>query len=323
VKVCLLPGDGIGPDVIAQAVRVLGAVDVPCDFTYADIGLGAFREHGTPLPQETVAKIEATDATLFGAVTTPPDIPNYRSPILRLRQHFDLFANVRPCRGKSADLTIVRENTEGLYSGIEHVQDEGRRVVAHRVITEKASHRIVGFAFEHARTYGYRVVTVVHKANVLRESDGLFRRVALEVAHRYPNIELREMLVDNCAMQLARDPAQFQVIVTTNMFGDILSDVASLVAGGLGMAHAGNMGESKAIFEPVHGSAPDIAGTYRANPFATIRAAAMMLRYCGQLEASHRVEDAVTRAVDAGRVTEDLGGDLSTEEAADAVIDLL
>ena len=323
MNICVLPGDGIGPEVIGQAVKVLEATGLSWEFTYGEIGFAAYQKHGTPLPDQTLAKVDAADATLFGAVTTPPGIPDYTSPILQLRKQFDLFANLRPSRCDGVDLAIVRENTEGLYSGVERIEDGGDRVIAERVVSRRASDRIIRYAFEYARAKGYGEVTVVHKANVLRHSDGLFRSVAQSVATEYVDIELKEMLVDSCAMQLVVDPSQFQVLVTTNLFGDILSDVACVCAGGLGMAASANIGEATAIFEPVHGSASDIVGTGRANPFATIRSAALMLRYLQcEIEAT-RIDDAVDRAVQNQQVTPDLNGALTTAEATDTVISCL
>ena len=323
MNICVLPGDGIGPEVIGQAVKVLEATRLSWEFTYGEIGFAAYQKHGTPLPDQTLAKVDAADATLFGAVTTPPGIPDYTSPILQLRKQFDLFANLRPSRRDGVDLAIVRENTEGLYSGVERIEDGGDRVIAERVVSRRASDRIIRYAFEYARAKGYGEVTVVHKANVLRHSDGLFRSVAQSVATEYVDIELKEMLVDSCAMQLVVDPSQFQVLVTTNLFGDILSDVACVCAGGLGMAASANIGDATAIFEPVHGSAPDIVGTGRANPFATIRSAALMLRYLQcEIEAT-RIDDAVDRAVQNQQVTPDLNGALTTAEATDTVISCL
>ena len=331
MKICLLGGDGIGPEVTAEAVRVLeAAIDesrgghrVPFDFLPGDIGYGAYQKHGTPLPATTLALARSADATLLGAVTTPAGIPDYTSPVLALRRQLDLFACVRPIRSlpgaaRTIDMVIVRENTEGLYSGREHATRE--RAVTERIITRVASQRIARFAFEEAKRGGYDLVTIVHKANVLRETCGLFRSVALEVAAEYAEIRSEEMLVDTCAMELVRAPERFQVIVTTNLFGDILSDEAAMLVGGLGLAASANIGTDHAVFEPVHGSAPDLAEGGRANPLATIRAAATMMRHLSHAETASRIENAMESVIRSRAVTSDLGGTLSTKEVTDAVI---
>jgi len=326
-RICLLPGDGIGPEVISQAARLLLALGLNCSFDRGEIGYGAYQKLGTPLPDETLEKIRAADANLFGAVTTPPDIAGYFSPIIRLRQSFDLYANIRPCQSlpfagsrPGIDLVVVRENTEDLYSGIERVEDGGNRAISEMVITRKASEKIIRKAFDLAESSGFKKVTVVHKANVLRETCGLFRKVALEIAPQFPNIVMEEMLVDTCAMELVRAPEQFEVIVTTNLFGDILSDEASMLVGGLGVAYSGNIGAGAAVFEPVHGSAPKLAGLHKANPVAAILSAGLMLEYLGKAALAARLRRAVLESVRLGQTTEDLGGSLTTEQATDAVI---
>jgi len=329
-RVCLLPGDGIGPEVVGQARRVLDALKLPLEFTQGEIGYGAYQKLGTPLPEETLELVSGADATLFGAVTTPPNLPGYFSAIIRLRQTFELFANIRPCRSiphassrPHINMVIVRENTEDLYSGIERVEDGGNRAVSEMIITRKASERILHKAFSLGRQLHFQKVTVVHKANVLRATCGLFLSVAREVAAQYPDLLMQEMLVDTCAMELIRDPGQFQVIVTTNLFGDILSDEASMLVGGLGVACSGNIGEHAAIFEPVHGSAPNIAGQHKANPLATFLSTAMLLDFLQEPEPARRLERAVNETIRLGQVTEDLGGKLTTEETTEAVIELL
>ena len=329
-RICLLPGDGIGPEVVAQAERVLQALGLDLNFDSGQIGFGAYQRLGSPLPEETLDKIRAADATLFGAVTTPPNIPGYFSPIIRLRQSLDLYANLRPCQSlphpasrPGINLVVVRENTEDLYSGVERVEDNGNRAISEMIITRKASEKIIRRAFELAQTSGFKKVTVVHKANVLRETCGLFRRVALEIAPQFPAISMEEMLVDTCAMELIRDPGQFEVIVTTNLFGDILSDEASMLVGGLGVAYSGNVGSQAAVFEPVHGSAPRLVGQHKANPIATILSAVLMLEYLGDPASASRLRRAVIKAIRQGQTTEDLGGSLTTEAAADAIIGLL
>lgn len=337
-RICLLPGDGIGPEVIGSAEQVLRALPLDWDFSRADIGFDAYEQHGTPLPDSTLDAINASDATLFGAVTTPPatpsksdgDFPGYFSPIVRLRQTLDLYANIRPCQSvphpssrPGIDLVIVRENTEGLYAGIERTEDNGKRAISERIITRRASERIVRKAFEIAIAEGRRKVTVVHKANVLRKTCGLFRQTALDVAPEFPDITLDEMLVDNCAMQLIRAPEQFEVIVTTNLFGDILSDEASMLVGGLGLAYSGNIGEDTAVFEPVHGSAPDIAGQNIANPAATLLSAAMMLDYLGESQNAAYLRNSIQACLSRGLVTPDLGGSLTTGQMTQEIITFL
>jgi homoisocitrate dehydrogenase len=326
-QIALLPGDGIGPEVIAQARLLLEALPLQFAFETGAIGYAAYQSGGNALPEETLLMVRQADAALFGAVTTPPNLAGYSSPILRLRQTLDLYANIRPCRSfphpssrPNIDLVIVRENTEDLYCGRERLEDGGQTAISERVITRRASLRILHKAFTLARTTTRKKVTVVHKANVLRQTCGLFRQVALEVAPLYPEVTMQEMLVDTCAMELIRAPEQFDIIVTTNLFGDILSDEASMLVGGLGVACSGNIGEGAAVFEPVHGSAPTLAGTHQANPLATLLSAAMLLDYLGESQQAGRVRAAVTHAITSNQVTPDLGGTLSTEAVTQAVI---
>ncbi len=329
-RICLLPGDGIGPEVVGAARRVLDSLPLSFEWTEAGIGFGVWQQCGNPLPDETLQAIKSAHATLFGSVTTPPDIANYRSPVLRMRQELDLYANLRPCRSiphaisrPNINLLVVRENTEDLYIGRERLEDNGNTAIGEMQITRRASERIARAAFEQARLRSLNKVTVVHKANVLRQTTGLFRRVALEVAQEYPDIPVEDMLVDTCAMELIRAPEQFGVIVTTNLFGDILSDEASMLVGGLGLACSGNIGAETAVFEPVHGSAPKMAGLDQANPLATILSTAMLLDYLGEGEQARRIEAAVLTAIRQNQVTSDLGGTLGTQAAADAIINLL
>jgi len=326
-KIVLLPGDGIGPEVIAAARRVLAALPLEWDFVECGIGYGEYQRSGSPLPDATLQAIRSADAALFGAVTTPPGIPDYFSPVVRMRQALDLYANLRPNRSirhpssqAGIDMLIVRENTEGLYSGVERTDADGSRAVTERIITRKGSERIIRKAFDAARQLGRKTVHVVHKANVLRQTCGLFRAAALEIAKEYPDLSLLEMLVDTCAMELIRAPGQFEVIVTTNLFGDILSDEACMLVGGLGVAASANIGTDAAVFEPVHGSAPTLAGTGRANPTASFFAAAMLLDHLGEKEHSARLRNAVETCLADGEVTPDLGGTLTTHEMTTAVI---
>ena len=326
-RICLLPGDGIGPEVIASARDVLIALPIQWDFIECGIGFGEYQRSGSPLPDSTINEIRRADAALFGAVTTPPNIPNYFSPVVRMRQSLNLYANLRSTRSiphassrAGIDMVIVRENTEGLYSGIERVEDDGDRAITERVITRKGSERIVRKAFDLARQAGRKSIHLVHKANVLRQTCGLFRTVAFEVAKEYPDITMNEMLVDTCAMELVRAPEQFEVIVTTNLFGDILSDEACMFVGGLGVAASGNIGKDAAVFEPVHGSAPTLVGTGKANPVATFLAAAMMLDHLGEIEQASRLRNAVESCIANNETTPDLGGALTTNEMTKMVI---
>ena len=329
-RICLLPGDGIGPEVIACAKDVLNALPLIWDFTESGIGFEEYQRSGSPLPDSTLQAIRHADATLFGAVTTPPAIPNYFSPVVRMRQSLDLYANLRPTRSiphessrPNIDILIVRENTEGLYSGIERLEDDGSRAVTERVITRNGSERIIRKAFDLARQTRRKSVHVVHKANVLRQTCGLFRSIAFEIAKEYTDIELKEMLVDTCAMELVRAPEQFEVIVTTNLFGDILSDEACMFVGGLGVAASGNIGTEAAVFEPVHGSAPPLVGTGKANPVAMFLATAMMLDYLNETESSQRLRQSVETCIAERLVTPDLGGSLTTHEMTQSVISYL
>ena len=329
-RICLLPGDGIGPEVIAPARDVLTALPLEWNFVECGIGFGEYQRSGSPLPDSTLQVIRHADATLFGAVTTPPAIPNYFSPVVRMRQSLELYANLRPCQSiphesskPNIDLLIVRENTEGLYSGIERLEDYGNRAITERIITRKGSERVIRKAFELARQTNCKSVHVVHKANVLRQTCGLFRSVAIEVATEYSDITMHEMLVDTCAMELVRAPEQFEIIVTTNLFGDILSDEACMFVGGLGVAASGNIGVNTAVFEPVHGSAPNIVGTGKANPIATFLAAAMMLDYLDEKESAERLRKAVNDCIANNESTPDLGGSLTTNQVTERVISRL
>lgn len=325
-RICLLPGDGIGPEVIACAKDVLNTLPLTWDFTESGIGFEEYQRSGSPLPDSTLQAIRHADATLFGAVTTPPAIPNYFSPVVRMRQSLDLYANLRPTRSiphessrPNIDILIVRENTEGLYSGIERLEEDGTRAVTERVITRNGSERIIRKAFDLARQTGRKSVHVVHKANVLRQTCGLFRSVAFEIAKEYSDIELKEMLVDTCAMELVRAPEQFEVIVTTNLFGDILSDEACMFVGGLGVAASGNIGAEAAVFEPVHGSAPPLVGTGKANPVAMFLATAMMLDYLHETESANRLRQAVNNCIASLETTPDLGGRFTTSAVTENV----
>ena len=328
--ICLIPGDGVGQEVIPAAASVLAAIRPDLSFVQADAGWDCFERCGTALPAATVAAVAAADATMFGATQSPSTVvEGYRSPILALRKQFDLYANLRPTAtllpGQPAvDLLIVRENTEGLYSGRE--RREGDTAIAERVITRTASERIARTAFEQARKRSTLhparspKVTIVHKANVLKLTDGLFRECCLAVAAEYPDVVVNEMLVDATAMWLVKDPSRFDVIVTTNLFGDILSDEAAGLVGGLGVAPSVNVGAGQvAVFEPVHGSAPDIAGRGLANPIGAILSAGLRLEHLGAGESAGRVARAVAETVAKGILTADLSGTANTREVTDAI----
>ncbi len=283
--IILINGDGIGAEVIPAAHQVLAALNLPLEFVNADAGFGTFEKTGNALPEETIQLCASADAALFGATQSPmTKVDGYRSPIIQLRRRFDLFANLRPAQREAIDLLIVRENTEGLYSGRERLEDDGETAILERVITRTASERIVRAACEQARSRRGQL-TIVHKANVLKETCGLFRRVALEVTAEYPDLRVNELLVDTAAMLLVQDAPRFDVLVTTNLFGDILSDLAAGLTGGLGIAASANVGAGRfGVFEPVHGSAPDIAGTGSADPRAAILSGALMLAHLGYAE---------------------------------------
>lgn len=329
LTICLIEGDGVGKEVIPAAASVLGALGLPISFTHAQAGWECFTQQGDALPEATIAAMRAADATLFGATQSPmTNVEGYRSPVLAMRKLFNLHANLRPTRSlpiaggrQGIDLLIVRENTEGLYSGRERREENGQTAITERVITVAATERIARTAFQLAARRPRQQVTIVHKANVIKEGDGLFRAVCLRVAAEFPNVQANEMLVDACAMWLVRDPARFDVIVTENLFGDILSDEAAGLIGGLGVAPSANVGAGKvAYFEPVHGSAPDIAGQGIANPIGAILSAAMLLAHVGAAEAAGRVEGAVQAALHEGVLTRDLGGTASTSEMTDAIL---
>jgi len=328
ITVCLINGDGVGKEVIPAAARVLEALNLGIAFTHAEAGWECFQQHGNALPDATKAAILSADATLFGATSSPSTkVAGYASPVLGMRKAFDLYANLRPTVSmpgspEGIDLLIVRENTEGLYSGRE--RREGDTAITERVITVRASERIARYAFQTAQKRPRKHVTIVHKANVLKETDGLFRECCLRVAAEFSDVTHDELLVDACAMWLVKDPRRFDVIVTTNLFGDILSDEAAGLIGGLGVAPSANVGASKvAYFEPVHGSAPDIAGKGIANPVGAILSAAMLLDHVGCAEAARRVESAVRRTLNDGILTRDLGGNASTERMTTAIVERL
>lgn len=335
IPATLIPGDGIGPEIVEATVAVLAALEAPFEWDVQAAGMAAMDKGGDPLPEETVASIRRTRLALKGPLTTPVG-SGYRSINVRLREVFKLFANVRPARTwvpggryEDIDLVMVRENTEGLYVGVEHYIpiDEDPHAVAEAsgIITRSGCRRIAEFTFEYAKKTGRRKVTVVHKANILKALTGLFLETVLDVGKHYlDDIVVEDRIVDNCAMQLVLNPQQFDVILTTNMFGDILSDEIAGLVGGLGLAPGANIGKEAAIFEAVHGSAPDIAGKGVANPTALLLAAAMMLEHVGYGESAERLRNAILNQLGRPETrTGDLGGRLSTTEFADGLINHL
>lgn len=329
--ITVIPGDGIGPEVMEATLDILEASDLEFDFHEAQAGYACYQETGNSLPPETLEIAKNSDAILFGAITSVPE-QKTPSAILTLRKELGLYANLRPIKiypgvkslYKDVDILIIRENSEGLYSGIEEVTSQGASAL--RVITKKASQRISKVAFEEAKNRGKTRVTAVHKANVLKKSDGIFRNSFWKVAEEYQekesyqDIAAEELYVDAAAMFLVSDPHRFQVVVTTNLFGDILSDEGAGLVGGLGMAPSANIGDDKGLFEPVHGSAPDIAGKGVANPSAMILSACLMLQFLGEHEEAFKLEQALIKVLEEGIIlTPDLGGSATTMEMAQAV----
>jgi isocitrate dehydrogenase (NAD+) len=322
----LIPGDGIGPEVVAAAVRVLSATGVTFEWETETAGISAIGEHGTPLPARVLESVRRNKIALKGPTETPI-AGGHRSVNVALRKELDLYANLRPVktlpgiksRYDGVDLVVVRENTEDLYSGLEHVVVPGV-VESIKIITERASTRIAMFAFEYARTHGRKRVTAVHKANIMKLSDGLFLDCCRVVAKEYPEVAYDEIIVDNCCMQLVLDPTRFDLLLLENLYGDIVSDLCAGFIGGLGLAPGANIGETVAIFEAVHGSAPDLAGKNVANPTALVLSAAMMLDHLGEIAAADRVRRAVHEVLREGRkLTRDLGGSAGTTEIAEAI----
>jgi isocitrate dehydrogenase (NAD+) len=330
--VTLISGDGIGPEITEQTVKVLEATGLRFSWDEELAGMAAVDATGTPLPDATVESIRKNALALKGPLTTPIGT-GFRSVNVGLRKEFELYANVRPARTllpggrfEHVDIVLVRENLEGLYIGVEHfvkVGDDPRAVgESMAIVTRAGCERIVRYAFEYAVRHRRKKVTIVHKANILKMVSGLFLEEGRRVAKEYEGrVEAGDMIVDNCAMQLVMRPEQFDVMVTTNMFGDILSDEVSGLVGGLGLAPGANIGTRAAIFEAVHGSAPDIAGKGLANPSAQMLAAAMMLDHIGELDRAQRVRDAIEHVLVRDKIrTRDLGGNASTQEFGDAVV---
>jgi isocitrate dehydrogenase (NAD+) len=319
MKLVLIEGDGIGPEVTAAACKVVAAAGVKIDWVKAEAGLAAAEKLGEPLPEQTLDAIRQHRVALKGPCTTPVG-KGFRSINVRLRQGLDLYASVRPVKTlpglkvpyAGVDLVVVRENTEGLYAGLEHVVVPGV-VESLRVITRPAAERIVRFAFEFARQHGRHRVTFCHKADVMRLSDGLFLDCARTVADEFPFLGFDEKVIDTVCLELALDPTRFDVLVMENLFGDVISDLCAGLVGGLGVVPGANLGARYAVFEAVHGSAPDIAGKGVANPVAVVRSAAMLLDHVGERDAAARIEAAVMKTLERGvGLTRDLGGEGTT-----------
>ncbi len=368
-RIALLPGDGIGKDVMDAAEIVLQKIDLDAEYVYGDIGWEFWKKEGNPLPDRTLELLRNSTCALFGAITSKPKEEaqkelapelqgkgyEYFSPIVRLRQEFDLYINLRPAKAfpgnplnfrDDIDLVIFRENTEGMYAGVEfhplpqEVKDvllkhhpkmkrfenvpNDEIALSTRIMTKKGCYRIVKAAFEYARQHGRKSVTLVEKPNVLRETGGLILRIAREIAKEYPEIEYREANVDAMAMWLVKNPQDYDVLVAENLFGDIISDLAAQLVGGLGFASAGNIGDNFAVFEPTHGSAPKYAGQYKVNPMAMLLAVKLMLEWLGEKEKAERLENAIAEVIKEGKVrTYDMGGNSSTLDVARAVAERL
>ncbi len=327
MRIALVEGDGVGPEVVQATVKVLVALVPDIELIELKAGLQCNKDTGQFLPDETVNGIMEADSCLLGAVqSAPAGTPGYRPVVPMLRQKLDLYANLRPVKpivGDGPDMVIVRENTEGLYVGeerVEELEDGTKAYVAERRYSDLGMKRICRFAFTYARDNARKKVTCVHKANVMQVTDGAFRKTFGEVSQRFPKLRTDELFVDAAAMFIITDPARFDVVVTTNLYGDILSDEAAGLVGGLGLAPSGNIGEVHSFFEPVHGSAPDIAGKGIANPTATMLSAAMMLKHQDKVGLAEQIEAALRECYAAKEVTKDQGGSLGTQEFADAVV---
>lgn len=364
-RIAVLPGDGVGKEVVEAAKIVLDAIKLDAEYIYGDIGWEFWKHEGNPLPDRTIKLLKETDCCLFGAITSMPkeeaaaeldkELQDkglvYFSPIVKMRQMFDLYVNLRPCKAypgnplnyrNDIDIVVFRENTEDLYSGVEFhpVPDEVRQsldknngamkkfaatssddmAISLRIITRKGAQRIIRAAFDYAKKYGYKSVTLVEKPNVIRETSGLMLREARKIAKEYPGIELWEANIDAMCMWLIKNPQNYSVLCTSNMFGDIVSDLAGQLVGGLGFAASANTGDKYGVFEPVHGSAPKYTGLYKVNPIATILTCKLMLDWLGETDKANKIEKAVIEMLQEGKVrTYDLGGKSTTLEIAEAV----
>ena len=328
-RVTLIKGDGIGPEITDSVMKIINAAGVAIDWDIQTAGADLIETEGTPLPQRVLDSVKQNKIALKSPVTTPIG-KGFRSVNVQLRKELDLYANLRPCynlpnvktRYDKVDIVVVRENTEDLYAGIERQVDEDT-AESIKIITRKASERIAKFAFDYAVKNDRKEVCVVTKANICKLSDGLFLECARKIAQQFPQIKFREILVDNCCMQLVQNPNQFDVLLLPNLYGDIVSDLCAGLIGGLGIAQGANIGENYAVFEPVHGSAPDIAGQDKANPTAMLMSAIEMLNYIGENEAGKRIRLALFDTLDAGIKTVDLGGNASCTEFTQAIVDRL
>src|SRR5436305_2899948 len=329
-KITLVPGDGIGPEVTGAAISVMRAAGVQFEWESFVVGAEALSRFGDPLPQDLFDSIKRTKIALKGPVMTPIGT-GFVSANVRLRKALDLYANLRPIktlkgvksRYENVDLIVVRENTEDLYSGLEHEVVPGV-VESLKIITDRASRRIAHFAFEYARREGRKKITAIHKANIMKMSDGLFLNCFREVAREYPEIEANDLIVDNACMQMVMDPNQFDVLLMENLYGDIMSDLGAGLVGGLGIVPGANIGEEVAVFEAVHGSAPNIAGRGIANPTALIQTAVLMLKHLDEREAADRIQQALIKILAEGQfLTRDLGGNAMTMEFTEAIIHAL
>ena len=327
-RVTLIPGDGIGPEVSDAVVRILEATGVKFEWETFAVGSEAYEKYGEYIPKDLISSLERTRVGLKGPVTTPVG-GGFPSINVALRKKFELYANFRPIRNlphiptryPDVDLIIIRENTEGLYSGLEHEVVPGV-VESLKIMTEKASTRIARFAFEYARNNNRKKIHAIHKANIMKLSDGLFLRCARAVAKEYPEITYAEHIVDNTCMQLVMNPYQYDMLVMENLYGDILSDLCAAFVGGLGLVPSANLGDQCAVFEAVHGSAPDIAGKNLANPTALLRSALLMVRHLGEHAASTQIRNALERVYrHRDKLTRDVGGQAGTSQFADAVIE--
>jgi len=329
-NITLVPGDGIGPEVSKAVQEIIEATGVEINWEEVEAGAGVMDEYGTPLPEEVLDSIRKNKIALKGPITTPVG-SGFRSVNVAIRKKLDLYTNLRPAKTfagsptmfEDIDLVVVRENTEGLYAGIEHmVGDDAAESI--KVITRKASERIVRAAFEYAKRENREKVTAVHKANIMKLSDGLFLEVAREVAKDYPEVEFDDRIVDNMCMQLVQYPEEYDVLVLPNLYGDVVSDLCAGLIGGLGLTPGANLGDDIAVFEAVHGSAPDIAGQNKANPIALLLSGVLMLRHLDEKEAADSIENAVAEVLAEGEtLTADLGGQASTTEITEAIIDKL
>lgn len=341
--IALMPGDGIGNDVMEAAETVLDAIALDADYVTAEIGWECWERYGDPLPQATIDTLHEVDCSLFGAITSKPHVKGYKSPIVRLRQLFNLYTNLRPCKAypgnplnyrDDIDIVVFRENTEGLYAGVEFYPTpdavrglEGMErfadedvAVSLRVFTRNGCRRIIKAAFAYAKAHDRRKVTVVHKANVVRKTCGMFLEEAGKVAAEYPGIEWEDANVDAMTMWLLKNPQNYDVIVTSNLFGDIISDECAQLVGGLGFASAGNIGDTLAVFEPTHGSAPKYAGMYKVNPMAMLLSIKQMLEWLGEKRLAANLDRAIAKVIaDAVHRTYDMGGSDSTLKVAEAV----